>query len=44
MIFGYINGTNETIEIEEFFMDDYINSNKSLINFSVFICSDTDLT
>ena len=31
MMFGYANGTDETIEISEFFMDDYINSNKNII-------------
>ena len=33
MMFGYINETDETIDIDisEFFMDDYINSNKNII-------------
>ena len=32
MIFGYINGTDEKINLGDYFMEDYINSNKSLIN------------
>ena len=31
MMFGYANGTDETIEISEFFMDDYINNNKNIV-------------
>ena len=32
MIFGYINGTDEYINMNEYFMDDYINSNKNIID------------
>ena len=31
MMFGYANGTDGTIDISEFFMDDYINSNKNIV-------------
>jgi len=31
MMFGYANGTDVTINISEYFMDDYINSNKNFV-------------
>jgi len=31
MMFGYVNGTDETIDISEYFMDDYINSDKNIV-------------
>ena len=31
MMFGYANGTDETIDISEYFMDDYINSDKNIV-------------